>query len=91
MRSYILIRGGKEMISIITGITTNVAMSQVMDYSIIVVIFLLLFLSVRNVIRGEISNQRQVGILMRNLNIVSIPLLIMFVTIIIYRIYAIPH
>jgi len=79
------------MISIITGITTNVAMSQVMDYSIIVVIFLLLFLSVRNVIRGEISNQRQVGILMRNLNIVSIPLLIMFMTIIIYRIYSIPH
>lgn len=76
------------MISIITSITTNVAMSQMMDYSIIAVIFLLLFMSVRNVIRGEISNQRQVGILMRNLNIVSIPLLIMFITIIIYRIYA---
>ncbi len=76
------------MISIITGTTTTVAMGQMMDYSIIAVVFLLLFLSVRNVIRGEISNQRQVGILMRNLNIVSIPLLIMFMTIIIYRIYA---
>jgi hypothetical protein len=79
------------MISIIPGTTTTVAMSQMMDYSIIAVIFLLLFLSVRNVIRGEISNQRQVGILMRNLNIVSIPLLIMFITIIVYRIYALPH
>lgn len=76
------------MISIITGTTTNVAMSQMVDYSIIAVIFLLLFVSVRNVIRGELSNQRQVGILMRNLNIVSIPLLIMFITIIIYRVYA---
>jgi hypothetical protein len=76
------------MISIITGTTTNVTMSQMMDYSIIVVLFLLLFLSVRNIIRGEISNQRQVGILIRNLNIVSIPLLIMFVIIIIYRIYS---
>lgn len=79
------------MISIITGTTTTVAMGQMMDYSIIAVIFLLLFLSVRNVIRGEISNQRQVGILMRNLNIVSIPLLIMFITIIVYRVYAIPR
>lgn len=76
------------MISIITGTTTTVTMSQIMDYSIIVVLFLLLFLSVRNVIRGDVSNQRQVGILIRNLNIVSIPLLIMFVTIIIYRIYS---
>ncbi len=79
------------MISIITGTTTTVAMRQMMDYSIIAVIFLLLFLSVRNVIRGEISNQRQVGILMRNLNIVSIPLLIMFITIIFYRVYALPR
>jgi hypothetical protein len=78
----------KKMISIITGTTTNVTMSQMMDYSIIVVLFLLMFLSVRNIISGEISNQRQVGILIRNLNIVSIPLLIMFVIIIIYRIYS---
>jgi len=78
------------VISIITQITTTKAMSQMMNYSIIVVIFLLLFVSVRNVIRGEISNQRKVGILLRNLNIVSIPLLIMFMTIIIYRIYTIP-
>ena len=76
------------MISIITGTTTNVTMSQMMDYSVVAVVFLLLFLSVRNVIRGEISNQRQIGILMRSLNIVSIPLLIMFITIIVYRIYA---
>ena len=76
------------MISIITGTTTKVTMSQIMDYSIVAVLFLLLFLSLRNIIRGEISNRRRVGILMRNLNIVSIPLLIMFVTIIIYRIYS---
>ncbi|MEL7671341.1 MULTISPECIES: hypothetical protein [Methanobacterium] len=76
------------MISIITGTTTNVTMSQIMDYSIVAVLFLLLFLSLRNIIRGEISNRRKVGILMRNLNIVSIPLLIMFITIIIYRIYS---
>jgi hypothetical protein len=76
------------MISIITGVTTNVTMGQMMDYSIVVVLFLLLFLSVRNIIHGEISNQRKVGILMRNLNIVSMPLLVMFVTIIIYKIYS---
>ena len=76
------------MISIITGTTTNVTMSQIMDYSIVAVLFLLLFLSLRNIIRGEISNRRRVGILMRNLNIVSMPLLIMFITIIIYRIYS---
>ena len=76
------------MISIITGTTTNVTMSQIMDYSIVAVLFLLLFLSLRNIIRGEISNRPRVGILMRNLNIVSIPLLIMFVTIIIYRVYS---
>lgn len=76
------------MISIITGVTTTSTMGQIMDYSIIAVLFLLLFMSIKNVIHGEISNQRRVGILMRNLDIVSIPLLIMFVTIIIYRIYA---
>lgn len=79
------------MISIITGTTTSVTMGQIMDYSIVAVLFLLLFLSVRNIIRGEISNRQRVRILMRNLNIVSIPLLIMFVTIIIYRIYSYLH
>ena len=75
------------MISIITGIKTTVSMGQVTNYSIIVVIFLLLILFIRTVIRGEASNQLKVGILLRSLNVVTIPLLIMFMTVLIYRVY----
>lgn len=77
------------MISIVNSFTTTQTMSGMMDYSIIAVIFLLLFFSLRNIFGADAeSNQHKVRILVRNLNIVSIPLLIVFTTILIYRINA---
>ncbi|MDY9924275.1 hypothetical protein [Methanobacterium sp.] len=74
------------MISIITSITTTVNMGEIMNYSIIAVIFLLIFFTLRNMLIGEISKQNKVRLLVKNLNLVSTPLLIVFIIIILYRI-----
>jgi len=74
------------MISIITSITTTVNMGEIMNYSIIAVIFLLIFFTLRNMLIGEISKQNKVRVLVKNLNLVSTPLLIVFIIIILYRI-----
>ncbi len=71
------------MISIINNITTTVTMSQMINYSLIALILLLLVLSLRNVIGEVAHNQRQMRTLVQNLNLISIPLLIMFTVLII--------
>jgi hypothetical protein len=71
------------MISIINNINTTVTVGQVMGYSLITLILLLLLLSLRNIIGEVAQNQRQIRILVQNLNLISIPLLIMFTVLII--------
>lgn len=74
------------MISIITSTTTTVNMSEMMNYSVIAVIFLLIFFTLRNMLIGELYGQKKVRLLVKNLNLVSTPLLIVFIIIIAYRI-----
>lgn len=71
------------MITIINNINTTVTVGQVMGYSLITLILLLLLLSLRNIIGEVAQNQRQIRILVQNLNLISIPLLIMFTVLII--------
>lgn len=74
------------MISIITSTTTTVNMGEMMNYSVIAVIFLLIFFTLRNMLIGELYGQKKVRLLVKNLNLVSTPLLIVFIIIIAYRI-----
>lgn len=71
------------MISIINNINTTVTLSQVMNYSLITLILLLLVLSLRNIIGEVAQNQQQIRTLVQNLNLISIPLLIMFTVLIV--------
>lgn len=71
------------MISIINNINTTVTMSQMMNYSLITLILLLLVLSLRNVIGEVAHSQQQMRTLVQNLNLISIPLLLMFTVLII--------
>ena len=74
------------MISIITSIFTKVNMGEIMNYSIIAVIFLLSFFTLRNIISGEFSTGSKVRMLVKNLNLVTAPLLIVFIIILAYKI-----
>ena len=72
------------MISIFNNMETTITLIQMMNYSLIALILLILVFSLRNII-GEVAHrQKQVKILVDDLNLVSIPLLIMFIVLIIF-------
>ena len=71
------------MISIFNNMETTITLIQMMNYSLIALILLILVFSLRNII-GEVAHrQKLVKILVDDLNLVSIPLLIMFIVLII--------
>ncbi|CDG65063.1 MAG: hypothetical protein PWQ15_1753 [Methanobacterium sp.] len=74
------------MISIITSLSTKVNMDQIVNYSIITVILLLIFFTLRNIIAGEFSKNGKMRILVKNLDLVTTPLLIVFIIILVYKI-----
>ncbi|MDP3066162.1 MAG: hypothetical protein Q8N08_05420 [Methanobacteriaceae archaeon] len=74
------------MISIITSTTTNVSMANTMNYSLIVVVFILSFLFLKNIFSVKVQKQRQMRMLVRNFNIVTIPLIQIFIAILTYQI-----
>lgn len=76
------------MISLITTTTTTVSMANTMNYSVIVVVFLLLFLSFKKIIGEGVQNQHQMKSLVRNFNTVTFPLIIVFTAILTYQIVA---
>jgi hypothetical protein len=76
------------MISIITSISTNVTMANTMNYSFVVVIFLLIFLSMKKILGEGMENQRQMRMMVQNFNIVTVPLILIFTAILIYQIIA---
>jgi hypothetical protein len=76
------------MISIITSTTTNVSMADTMNYSFIVVIFVLIFLSLKKIIGEGVQNHHQLRMIVRNFNIVTIPLILIFTAIMTYQIIA---
>jgi|GEM_PF-756038 len=76
------------MISIITTTTTTVSMAHMMNFSFIVVIFLLFFLSLKNILGEGVKNQHQMRMMMRNFNIVTVPLILVFAAILIYQVIA---
>gem|GEM_PF-5086704 len=73
------------MISIINSLTPNITTNQMIN-NIITVVFLLLIFSLRYIIGGIAAKKHHTRILAQNLNMVSIPLLIVITTILIYKI-----
>jgi hypothetical protein len=72
------------MISI-TEITTTMDMGQINN--IIIVAFFLLIFSLRNIMEGIVPKSHRTINLLQNLNLVSIPLLIVITAVLIYNLF----
>ena len=74
------------MISTVTTTTTTVTAADVMTYSIIAVIALIAFLAVKEVLTTEAGNNVRVQSFVQGSNIAIVPLLMVFVALVAYKV-----
>ena len=74
------------MISTVTATTTAVAMTQVMNYSIISVIALITFLTFKEILSTESRKNKRIQSFVEGSNIAIVPLLMVFVSIVAYKV-----
>lgn len=78
------------MISTVTTTTTITTTTvQTMTYSIIAVIILILFLALKEILGSEKTTNHKIRSLVSGSNIVIVPLLIVFATIVAYKVITI--
>ena len=76
------------MISTVTA-TTTVTTTQVMAYGIIAVISLILFLALKEILSSEADKSNRMKSFVRGSNIAIVPLLLVFVAIVAYKVITI--
>lgn len=76
------------MISTVTTTTTMVTTAQVMTYSIIAVGSLIVFLALKEILSSE-TNNRSIYSFIKGSNVAIIPLLLVFVAIVGYKVISI--
>lgn len=76
------------MISTVTTTTTTVTTAQVMAYSIIAVVSLIVFLAVKEVLSSE-TDKPSVRSFVKGSNVAIIPLLLVFAAIVAYKVVTI--
>jgi len=77
------------MISTVTTTTTTTTTVQVMTCSIIAVVTLILFLALKEILGSEKTTTHKIRSLVSGSNIVIAPLLIVFATIVAYKVITI--
>ena len=77
------------MISTLTNTTTTIPTAQIMDYSIIVVAALIIFLALKEILGAESDKNKRMNSFVRGSNIVIVPLILVFIAIVTYRIITI--
>ncbi|MCE5213384.1 MAG: hypothetical protein LLF83_01515 [Methanobacterium sp.] len=76
------------MISTVTTTTTTVTTAQVMAYSIIAVVSLIVFLALKEILSSE-THKPSVKLFLKGSNVAIIPLLLVFVAIVAYKVVTI--
>lgn len=76
------------MISTVTTTTTTVTTAQVMAYSIIAVVSLIVFLALKEILSSETSKP-SIKSFIKGSNVAIIPLLLVFVAIVAYKVVTI--
>lgn len=76
------------MISTVTTTTTTVTTAQVMAYSIIAVVSLIIFLALKEILSSE-TDRTSVRSFLKGSNVAIIPLLLVFVAIVAYKVVTI--
>ena len=74
------------MISTMTDTASATTAAQAMTYSVILVIALIVFLSIKEVLTAEINENKQIYSFVEGSNIAIIPLLIVFIVLVIYKV-----
>ena len=77
------------MISTVTATTTMVAMTQVMTYSIIAVIALIVSLTLKEILNTESNKNEKIRTFVQGTNVAILPLLMVFVSIVAYKVVAV--
>jgi len=75
------------MISTVTTTTTTVTTTEVMTLSIIAVVALIVFLALKEILSSE-SESKSVQSFLKGVNVAIIPLLLVFVAIVAYKVVA---
>lgn len=73
------------MISTVTTATTTVTTAQVMAYSIIAVVSLIVFLALKEILSSE-TERPSVKLFLKGSNVAIVPLLLVFVAIVVYKV-----
>lgn len=76
------------MISTVTVTTAAVTTAQVMTYSIVAVVSLIVFLALKEILSSE-TDRPSVKLFMKGSNVAIVPLLLVFVTIVAYKVVTI--
>ncbi len=76
------------MISTVTTTTTTVTTAQIMAYSIIAVVSLIVFLALKEILSSE-TQRTSVKSFVKGSNVAIIPLLLVFVAIVAYKVVTI--
>ncbi len=76
------------MISTVTATTATTTTAQVMAYSIIAVVSLIVFLALKEILSSE-TEKHSVKLFLKGSNVAIIPLLLVFVAIVAYKVVTI--
>ncbi|OEC86682.1 MULTISPECIES: hypothetical protein [Methanobacterium] len=77
------------MISTLTAMTTTITPPQIMDYSIIVIAALIIFLALKEIVGAESDKNKRMKSFVSGSNIVIVPLILVFLVMVAYRVITI--
>ena len=77
------------MISTVTTTTTAVTTAQIMSYSVIAVISLIVFLALKEMMRSEAGKRPSMRAFLSGANVAIIPLLMVFMVVVAFKIMSI--
>jgi len=77
---------GKKMISTVTTTTTTTTMGEVMAYSVMAVIALIVFLALKEILSSEANSSNKISSFIKGSNVAIVPLLLVFAAVVTYKI-----
>lgn len=77
------------MISTLTAMTTTITSAQIMNYSIIVIVALIIFLALKEILGAESDKNKRMKSFVSGSNIVIVPLILVFLAMVAYKIITI--
>ena len=74
------------MISTLSTMTTTITTAQVMNYGIIVVVALIIFLALKEILSAGSNKNKRMQSFVRGSNIAIVPLILIFIAIVAYKV-----